>query len=166
VFDLTVSGFDPYFEAATKIPFFGLNAGITIFALNLSVTLNALVYLDLYLTLKNPFYERKARIKWYWLTTVIMLMLQAYLIIINSEVITLDYDIAHNYVGQLPIWKELEVLFGMSWGIALISILLVIIHLSKKGTSNDLRIKVLKRHFIYTVIYITQTTLLVIIMNG
>ena len=80
--------------------------------------------------------------------------------------ITLDYDITHNYQEQLPIWRELEVLFGMSWGIALISILLVIVHLSKKGTSNDLRIKVLKRHFIYTVIYITQTTLLVIIMNG
>ena len=104
VFDLTVSNFDPYFEAATKIPFFGLNAGITIFALNLSVTLNALVYLDLYLTLKNPFYERKARIKWYWLTVTIMLMLQAYLIIIDPEVITLDFDVLHKY-HHLRIWN-------------------------------------------------------------
>ena len=72
MFDLTVSSFDPDFQSATSIPFFGINAAITIFALNLSVTLNAIVYLDLYLTLKNPFYDRKARIKWYWLIVIIM----------------------------------------------------------------------------------------------
>jgi hypothetical protein len=46
----------------------------------LSVYLNAVLFVDLYLTIKNPFFQREKRVKWYYIGAagVLVLMLLLY----------------------------------------------------------------------------------------
>lgn len=60
-------------------------------AVNLDLLLNSLVFIDLYLTMKNPFYQREKRKKWFFLIAFLSMMT------------LLIYDIVHysSYSGSI-----------------------------------------------------------------
>jgi hypothetical protein len=106
---------------------------------------NALIFIDLYLTLKNPFYPRENRQWKYTLVLISIPILWVSIFII--KVVT--GDVPESFV-MIPSIGLTTALFVMS----LVYSLAVMFRLCKKGTSYKLRKLVWKRHLIYIQLYL------------
>ena len=106
-----------------------------------------MIFLDLYLTLYNPFYPRESRVWKYYVT------------LIFSSFFVLGY-IVYQIISGLEITKYFEtgyvawILFAPPFLVSIISSFLVLLRLCKRGTSKKLRIIVFRRHLIYMMLYI------------
>lgn len=115
----------------------------------LMLALNMFMFFDLYFILKNPFYPRQRRAKWYYLLTSLIVlsfgMFTVYSVYFKQTGVNLldfepDYTI---YVFTLKAYLIITTF------ITTIFALLIIFRLQKPGTSKDLRRKVLSRHILY-----------------
>lgn len=114
-----------------------------------SLCFNSTVLIDLYLTLKNPFYPRGKRAKWYYLfcISVILSFSITYLIYDPMDPTftswgTKPYDTAYGTVCAV---------LGLT---SLLATILVLKRLAMKGTSRKLKMTVLKRHILYAFFYL------------
>ena len=96
-------------------------------------TIAFLILIDLYLTLKNPFYPRESRKIWQYLTLIILTF---------SWIIT--YSIFKEKLGKRFVW----IIIGTNI-ILFIPVLQVFLNLCRNGTSKDLRKLVVKHQTIY-----------------
>ena len=104
----------------------------------------SVVFIDLYLTLKNPFYPRGKRVIWYKIYLILCFLVGLTMIIKNPD----------SYVKiTLTIYISLYVM-------TLIPAFLVVVRLCKKGTSKQLRKLVVRRHLIFFAIYTFYFTIL------
>ena len=120
---------------------------------------NALLFLDLYLTLKYPFHPRESR-KWTYFPILAFLLALGFPFIFIDPIGTLD-DVANHVIDHLIVG-----LIYISSVTSIISSVLVAKRLSKKGTSKNLRWLVFKRHLIYIILYMVPCTLFVINFGG
>ena len=98
------------------------------------MTTNCLINIDLYLTLKNPFYPREKRV------------LKYYIILIA----TLVYSVVSEVYPRNETFFKWYIVFLFS--IIFIPGILVIAKLCRKGTSKELRHLVIRRHLIFVAI--------------
>ena len=130
---------------------------ITFTSMYVQITANSIIFYDLYLTLNNPFYPRYKRVKWYFFGffvlnfTIIASFSNNF--INNGSSIKL-YDFANNsyFINILKIYTLILTL------LTLIPVIMVTHRLNKKGTSQDLKTKVLYRHVIYFILYLMMLT--------
>ena len=116
---------------------------------NLDLLLNSLVFIDLYLTMKNPFFQREKRKKWFFLIALI------------SMITLLTYDIIHyiSYSGSIIalVFNQMTEDNSPYEYYARIFVVIyviycffkVVIMLMRQGTSRNLKIKIVWRHLIY-----------------
>jgi len=112
-----------------------------------------IVFLDLWLTVRNPFYAREKRVKYYW----------AYLII--QTLLLVGALIYINHLGDIETYSEagveaigyqidfsldmLGVIGNFNYVLAFVSIFAVLIQISRPGTSGEMKSKVCRRYFSY-----------------
>ena len=126
---------------------------LSIFSTYLYFSLNSIVFIDLYLTIRNPFYRRTKRYPLY-LSILFMVM--------SVTTATLVYGTI-KYGATVTIYEEKledDVLWMyrcfeiLVFCLSMIPAALVIYRLSQKGTSKDLKNKVCKRHLVYFFFYL------------
>lgn len=106
---------------------------------------NSIVFIDLYLTLKHPFYPRESRAKYYWASGFVIIFL-----------FMISYNIfdpkgpGFNY-KQRWIYEYIGLFLTLS---TILVTFLIVSRLRIEGTSRDLKSKVLKRHLAYFGLYI------------
>jgi len=126
---------------------------IVIVSTYLYIVANSIVFVDLYLTLRNPFYPRKKRVIRYKIFLLLImgitLGLQLWSILKNQTSINL-YDV-NRQSEIIDKFKNLAIFLLI---ITLVATFLVIIRLGKNGTSHELRILVLKRHITFLFVFI------------
>ena len=97
--------------------------------------MNTLIFIDLYFTLENPFYQRKSRKKWYFSLIVADILL-------NMIFLEFGWTTSSNIIGSVIAQTTIFITF-----------ILVVKRLRMKGTSSELRSKVVTRHVTYFVCY-------------
>ena len=108
-----------------------------------------MIFLDLYWTIQDPFKPTRFRTRYYALAILVVLLLQA--VIMNNfwtfeSVFQLDK-------GSLLLCSTLVSLIAAS----LYSSVLLYIRLNKKGTSRELKRLVMKRNYLYFLIFMLTT---------
>ena len=114
---------------------------------------NSIIFMDLYLTLKNPFYPREKRVAKYNIFLMVVFLFSAINIIysIVAEGTNLNlYDSSRQSTAIIIFIFYTSVLFLFT----VVPTLLVTFKLCRKGTSKKLRVKVIRRHMIFFSIYI------------
>jgi len=118
----------------------------------MAITANAIVFVDLYLSLTNPFFPRTKRMLSYYilmgLVTIWTITILINSISDNGTNINL-YDPARNGSAITQLFIFLIVLSVF----LTIPIFLTIYRLNKKGTSLKLRRLVIKRHLVFALVY-------------
>lgn len=66
------------------------------FSIYLNLLFNSIVFIDLYLTIKNPFYPREQRAKVYWAVVAVVIILFCISFHVQGPV-TADLDFEHEY---------------------------------------------------------------------
>ena len=118
---------------------------MSILPIYLSLGLNWIVMIDLYLTLNNPFYPRKKRVKKFWVVIIVYMAVPFYLV--------------HRLTKPPPTEERMIIddIFMWFTSVTLFMILavigLVINRLRKKGTSKALRLKVIRTYILYMIVY-------------
>ena len=107
---------------------------------------HSIVFMDLYFTLKNPFYPRGKRVIWYQIYLLI-----CFLFGVLMAMSTLSEEA---YVS-IMFYVYLSLYF-----LTLVPTVLVSFKLCKKGTSKTLRKLVVRRHLIFFAIYTFYFTIL------
>ena len=109
----------------------------------MSLYLNSVLFIDLYLSIKNPFISRSSRIKFYQFGCIVICLGQIYITIKNPLTLYINdaMDRAVNYFSYVMSVMTILPFF------------LVMIRLLKKGTSEKLKRLVIKRHAIYFLAY-------------
>ena len=123
---------------------------LTICFSTLNILLNCLLFIDLFLTMRNPFYQRSKRIpKYYALAFLLIAIINCtiYLTFVEPK----DGDIfSFHEKGQGT--KFLELIKNASFILIfapILSTILVVSRLMSKGTSKDLKRKICIRHLVY-----------------
>lgn len=118
--------------------------------------INSVIFFDLYLVIKNPFVNRGSRMKWYVLYIGISITVEIYLEYL------LNPSIADQITNQ-KIDKQGIIMFSYFGLVSFPAFVNVIRRLSMKSTSRDLKMKILRRHILYFIIYaffIAQTIMM------
>lgn len=119
------------------------------FSLVLTLIFNFIIFLDLYLILKKPFYPRQWRAKYYILFVVIFSVLYWYTFIYIAD------PTPENKIEIAPYMDEVYLIsLGIIGFMSYILVFLVIRVLQRKGTSKILRQKVCRRHLVYSAMYV------------
>jgi len=114
---------------------------------------NSIIFIDLYLTLKNPFYPREKRVSRYNLFLLVVFIFSAINIIYSIVTAGTNLNLYDKTRQSTSI--VLFVLFtSVLYLFTVVPTLLVIFKLCRKGTSKKLRAKVIRRHLIFFSIYI------------
>ena len=125
----------------------------TIISTYMHLAANSIIFIDLYLTLKNPFYPREKRVSRYNIFLLVVFIFSAinilYSIISQGTNLNL-YDKSRQKISINLFVLYTSVLFLFT----VVPTLLVIFKLCRKGTSEKLRAKVIRRHLIFFSIYI------------
>ena len=117
---------------------------LTFQCMQMSLLLQTLVFVDLYLTLTNPFVPRNFRNKYYVPICVIFFLIVGFL-----NIQTLNFEDAGSSVYQ----RIGQIIIVALVILVVISSLFVAIRLLKKGTSPNIRRKILLRHYLYFVFF-------------
>ena len=118
----------------------------------MGITANAIIFMDLYLSLSNPFYPRAKRLPKYYLFMGFILIWT----LLNSV-----YGVkaqALNNANVVPKWAKSSILQSRYYILLLavfiiIPVILTVYRLSLKGTSEKLRKMVIRRHLIFASVY-------------
>ena len=119
----------------------------------LQVFINCLIFVDLYLTLRNPFFPRKRRMFFYYLSASIIFTL--ILFFISMDLRSLQPDQLEGEMMKGHNTAQM-VMFGYTVTLILFTVIptfLVIRRLLRKGTSRQLKRKVVQRHLFFFLIY-------------
>ena len=116
--------------------------------------MNSYIMIDLFLILRNPFYPRKKRNRWYVLFGFIVFLfigfITCYMILFKRNTIKLfDYDDQIHYIFILQAYIFIIIII-----FTIIPQVLVILRLCSEGTSQDLRKLIMHRYILYTLFYI------------
>ena len=125
----------------------------TIISTYMHLAANSIIFIDLYLTLKNPFYPREKRVSKYNIFLLVVFIFSAINILysIGNKGTNLNlYDKSRQTIAISIFGLYTLVLFLFT----VVPTLLVIFKLCRKGTSKKLRAKVIRRHLIFFSIYI------------
>ena len=107
---------------------------------SLIFSLNSMIFLDLFLTILNPFKVRKSRVKFYYGYTVAIFFIKMIFQDITEDSLS--------FINKLfDIEKQISIF------VPLVSVILVVAQLLRPGTSKDLKYKVVYRHITYLIIY-------------
>lgn len=114
---------------------------------------NSIIFIDLYLTLKNPFYPREKRVFSYKIFLLVVFLFSGtnilYSIIYEGTNLNLyDKDRQSGAIFYFILYTSILTSF------TIVPTILVIFKLCRKGTSKDLRAMVIRRHIIFFSIYI------------
>ena len=113
-------------------------------AMYLDFHFNSIIFIDLYLAIKNPFAGCGGRAKYFYASSTIITMYIIISKIIASFVLNKTDDLSF----------LLYILYSSFLLVpCFIFTALVLLRLNKKGTSSDLKNTILKRHIIYFVLY-------------
>ena len=126
---------------------------VSYISIYLNLAANSLIFIDLYLTIRNPFYARQRRAKWYTLFFLAILAAITVMtaISINSYGTSLNL---YDQTRQKSFIAGLKVFTLVMTVCTCLPTVLVMIRLNKEGTSTDLREKVRKRHYLYFALYL------------
>lgn len=113
--------------------------------------LNSLLFIDLYLTIRNPFYQRSKRIPLYCIFILVVETIITVLIIHTLGNVETVYGRIPEQMKQLSYLTLKTNLCLMIFPI--ISTMLVVYRLMTKGTSKDLKLKICKRHLMYFIFF-------------
>ena len=121
----------------------------------LQISCNSLIFLDLYFTLRNPFYPRAKRVSVYYIFLAFVVVFTILNIaILNlygaNEIKLLDDEASPNLQVDIFHYPLTFVLSAMT----IISYILVMIRLMKKGTSYKLRKTVVRRYTFLFALYL------------
>ena len=119
--------------------------------LQLNIVTNGLIYIDLYLTLLNPFYPRARRATCYFTIMIIVLALSSCISIYTYQSNTYTLRIYDKLSPLSTLMQVLIIIFILS---TVYTISLIVYRLCKPGTSRTLRNKVIKRYILYLTIYL------------
>ena len=128
---------------------------ITFISMYVQITANSIIFLDLYLTLNNPFHPRHKRVKWYFgmVTILYIAIIATFTKALTQQGTSLELYDASNNQGFIQLLKTYTIILTLS---TLIPVGMVAYRLSKQGTSRDLKKKVLYRHIIYFILYVAM----------
>ena len=140
-----------------NFPFFGFNSYIFIHSMYLALLFHTMIFVDLYLSLRNPFYQKEKRFKFYYLFILIVMIIVGSFMYKYSEFLTQDLDIFSDIAYyDKKFLLVLRIILSCLCCITLISFGLILRIICKKGTSNKLRIKVIKNIFFWIANYMVQ----------
>lgn len=108
---------------------------------------NSLIFFDVYFTIRNPFSERSKRFKWYLSLMVLSTVLYIFFYYYTDH----DDKLKAGFKYGSKIYYQ--ILDSLLSAITIVAIVLVIHRLNFKGTSQELKQKVLKRHLVYFAMY-------------
>lgn len=111
----------------------------------LDMAMNTMIFVDLYLTLIDPFQSRSTRMKYYYLVGLTT--------IVGTLLIIVYYSMRTADEALLPenfLFVYMNIIFVLA---SFMSFSLVLIRLCMKGTSKELRTRILKSHVSYFVIF-------------
>ena len=113
---------------------------------------NSFLFIDLYLTLKNPFFPRQQRAKWFYLYSCLGFVI--YLLYFLQSQFNSDTDIDRDTdpISNDKMYPIVIMIFSI---FTLTTVLLVVKRLTLKGTSRTLKQKVFFRHILYSMVYLT-----------
>ena len=103
--------------------------------------LNCMIFLDLYLMIRNPFKSRKYRVKFYYGITIILMIVLSVLNPLNTF-----GDAAQGYAYNY-------IFLGIVTLLINVSSIIVARNLCRRGTSKHLKRLVYIRHFVYLLMY-------------
>ena len=121
------------------------------YASTLNNLINSLLFMDLFLTIRNPFYQRSKRIPLYCIFIFIVEAILTGLIIMTIN----DVDIVYGRIPeQMEAMEKLTLTTNFYLMIfPIVSTMLVVYRLMTNGTSKDLKQKICKRHLMYFVFF-------------
>lgn len=128
--------------------------GIFYVGILLSIAYNSMIFIDLWLSLRNPFYPRRKRRKYYNLATITLLIYVFIILITNERKLgtTLNlYDFKNDDESFVLGYQGFFIFLIVLVWLPMIRIMMI---LCRKGTSKDLRHKVFKYQVIYFLLYI------------
>lgn len=120
-------------------------------SLSLSIFFNALTYVEVYISIKHPFWFSDKRMIWYRLLSVgvILLWYISYMVIFP---INIKEELANQWAyNELIYYHGLNLFFVL---LITLSVLLILNRLSQKGTTKQLKAIIIKRHLLYFIIFI------------
>jgi hypothetical protein len=101
-----------------------------VFILWTQSTTNMIVFLDLWLTLRNPFYDRNKRVKFYWVYLLVQTIFLIFALIYNHNMLYIEVSSKNEIQAIAVEYSRLIVKLGIysniNYGIAFISILAVL----------------------------------------
>lgn len=117
-----------------------------------------IVFFDLWLTVRNPFYAREKRVKYYWAFLIIQTLLVVGAIIYINHFYDLEiYSRAevNKISDQNDFYLEmLGVIGNINYVLSFVSIFAVLIQISRPGTSKEMKSKVCRRYFSYLSLFL------------
>ena len=113
---------------------------------------NLIVFVDMYLTIRNPFLASERRAKGYYI--IILFTIISGLVLTTFKVLENQRDLkAHKFI------KKIFFVVGCVISVPMLIIsVLVMIRLRRPGTSNDLKRTVWKRHILYLFFYVMYSS--------
>ena len=111
--------------------------------------MNSLIFLDLYWTIQDPFKPTRFRTRYYPLGILVIFIIQV--LIMNFF---WNFESVFQFNTRSLILSS--ILISLIF-VSLISSLLLCIRLLKKGTSSELKSKVMRRNYLYFIIFILTT---------
>jgi hypothetical protein len=117
------------------------------------ILVNSFIFIDLYLTIKNPFFPRSKRCRWYATTTFLFCLVFTFILIESiSELGTGTTLYGESQKEVNTVFKYFTVILVL---ITFVAFILVLNRLVKKGTSADLRKKVCRRHVVNFLLFLS-----------
>jgi hypothetical protein len=117
------------------------------------IIVNSCIFIDLYLTIKNPFFPRSKRCRWYATTTIVVCLVFTTILIESiSELGTGMTLYDKSQEGVINLFRCFTVILVL---ITFVAFILVLNRLVKKGTSSDLRKKVCRRHVVNFLLFLS-----------
>jgi len=111
----------------------------------LTVLINSILFIDLYLVMKNPFYPKEKRTQKYYMICI----LSAFGTFLFANWIWEALQSDLKYVVQILFLMVVSSLFI----ITLVAVVMTVLRLMKPGTSPELKMAFLKRHGTYFLFY-------------
>ena len=115
-----------------------------------------LIILDLWLTIRNPFFDREKRIKYYWAVVFGLVVISAIPLIDLNAILQLpdgtDSQIKHKSEATISFVTMFFYCSLINYVFVVLFFLLVVIQISRKGQSAELRRKVCIRYILYFLI--------------
>ena len=123
--------------------------------LNINIILNSLVFIDLFLTIRNPFYPRKRRMTSYSFIVIAVIVSTIAWVLWSYNTLGDKDEWIFNFLKLLEYIQRYQSIFALILSLAIIVPTgLVMYRLSWRGTSMELKNKVCRRQLIYFFLFL------------